>query len=262
MRIVITSLTYALIFARIAAAEPQAVVRAPEPRVCIGYDPVHLWNNLILVNNVAKEAYCFEGYAFLAHDVAGGRWFHSTNQSPIAGYCCPLPEGVLTSEHVFVDAICPDNFVATGARTSPESPSIGKPAIEIRCTKIDTHRYYLESATEAWNVGWLNDLTGETLDYLRGGTRQQTTRNLIPAGLRYGLLRHSQTLWNISGCVGYPWGSVLVGRVGGSGCSGYRFRQVFLRGNEGLRSGQPLQIFPNCRALDNPFKPDASCMRD
>ena len=251
-----------LIFVCAAAAEPWNGWNSPQPRVCVGFDAHHQRWGVLSVNFVSREDYCVDGYALMSHGHVSGRWYLAANRFILEGNCCPLPEGVLTNQHIFVSDHCPDNFVVTGGRVTPGQPATEfAPQIELQCTKINTTHYLLGPPSQGWFVGWGRELFPEYLSRLRGVTIQHTAWASIPAALRFGLLRKNLTNFGSGGCVGYPWGSVLTGRIGND-CENMTFRRILLRPKEEDTRPVPLQVFPACRALDNPFDPNASCLPD
>jgi hypothetical protein len=71
----------------------------------------------------------------------------------------------------------------------------------------------------------------------------------LPPELRFGIGRDSFLVWG-SGCIGYPWGSVLVGV--GRGCEGARFSEILTADKEPLAR--------RCAGVTDIYSPDAACI--
>ncbi len=245
--------------------QPRAETTTPEISeqtldVCSGYDPLqNHWGPWGKQNGRTGEDHCPPGEAFLAHDyVAGSRW-QPINAFSIAGYCCKLPKGVLSEEHVFAAEQCPEGFVITGSRaeTVPDQSgnSTGRAVTySFRCTRIDTTRFTLGPPSQGWGVGLPNDTWEQLAHLLRYGARENlTTRGRLPIALRYGLFRTGPSTWGVSGCVGVPWGSILTGRIN-KYCFGHIFRELR------YKDTSPVKTYPDCLTVSSPFDVNPSCI--
>lgn len=217
-----------------------AQIPGSSPAVCIGYNP-----------DKDKWGYeansCPANHAYYAVDDPAGI---KGPGSKIAarGLCCQLPsKDILTKQHVFVDVSCPENHVATGAKNPNGKPESTK---YLRCTKINTKRYQLSEMTPSfyWGdgaAGW----QGSTV----------INRNTIPAGIRNAIGRTAVDHWDVDGCVGYPWGSLLAKKTS-KFCGGLYFRQLQFKGRAGdPRKGTPVKMFADCDSVsdaENPLAPE------
>ncbi len=123
----------------------------------------------------------------------------------------------------------------------------------MRCTKINTARYQLGEARPGayWGsgaAGW------------KGATR--ITWDNIPAAIRYANGREEQHRWDVDGCIGYPWGSLLAEKHS-KYCSGMMFKQLQFKGLDGdPAAGTVVKMFPDCddvANIDDPQK--ATCVK-
>lgn len=230
-------------------------------KVCVGWNPDAGDFQTLAVGEATPEAFCPDGYALVGTDVQAGQ-DRAFDRYPIGGDCCPLPPGALLPLHRFVENECPPSFVATGGRLKPirgAPPPVTVPPLkweeleyELRCTRIDTKRFKLGPPLPAVRVGWGKDPTQAFMDWVWGRAEVMTTRDHAPAAYRYALGRKSVGTWKGDVCAGYPWGSLLVKRAG-IRCSHLYFSQLL------FLSGEPVKIFPSCRALTDPFDPHADC---
>ena len=204
---------------------------------CIGYDyQKDRWG--------VEHQYCPADHAFYGvDDPAGVKG--PANRIRAVHACCPLPsKDILTEEHVFVSEECPENFVSTGSKQSGTGPDTEH---LMRCTKINTDRYALseERPSVYWGTG-------------SAGWQEGSDRILwenIPASLRYSAGRQSKEKWDIDGCVGYPWGS-LLSKKSSKYCSGLYFKQLQFTGKAGdPAAGTAVKMLPDCQEIeqvDNP----------
>ena len=84
----------------------------------------------------------------------------------------------------------------------------------------------------------------------------------IPAGIRYAHGRRPDKKWDVDGCVGYPWGSLLTGKTT-KYCGGFSFSQLQFRGQTGDPvEGTPVRMFPDCEDVVNLDDPaNARCSK-
>ena len=212
------------------------------PYVCVAYNPgsVGKWGK--------PWGPCPKGYALLAMDDAAGPAYEQA-QISVDGICCRLPSpDILTDEVAYAAAECPDGFIATGAKAGAEPCRICKK--ELHCTRINANRYQLGSVTPG--AYW-----GEGLSMR--GLKMRAELALAPVGFRYALGRWTISRWDLDGCVGQPWGSLLINKA--RKCQSLRFRQLQYRGsgNDPL-PGTPVKMFPDCKYLPNVFDPSAGCV--
>ncbi len=158
------------------------------------------------------------------------------------GVCCPLPnDDVLTDISKIETKACAPGYVVTGSPPASE---------KFRCTKINDERYLLGEETDGayWGSGF-------------SGRRQKRRIQLveIPLAIRFGISRTGFSNWEIDGCIGIPYGSLLV-RPGGEFCSDSKYRQLLYKGAPGdPPAGTPVKMFPDCGALENVYSPLGGC---
>lgn len=230
--------------AKVSLPPVEAVaVAGMNPGVCVGYNPE---------KNAFGEEWrsCPAGYAFMTADDAAG----PAGPARIIGAhgaCCPLPANdMLSEQHVFSEDACPEDHVATGAKGLEKGHSGAK---YLRCTRINTDRYQLGEMTPG--IYWGNGFAGWQ------GSRRIEWED-IPAGLRYAAGRQNADRWDIDGCVGYPWGSLLAKKES-KYCAGMLFRQVQFKGAPGdPPAGTPVKMFADCDEITNVNDPvNARCVK-
>lgn len=182
---------------------------------------------------------CPTGYAYMTADDPGGP-VGPARVVGVHGSCCPLPaDDVLTEQHVFTEDSCPEDHVATGTKGLEKGRDAAK---YLRCTKINTARYQLGEMTPG--LYWGNGFAGWQ------GSRRIEWED-IPAGLRYAAGRQNAERWDIDGCVGYPWGS-LLSKKETKHCGGIYFRQLQFNGAQGDPvAGTPVKMFADCDEVKN-----------
>ena len=219
-----------------------------QPKICVG-EYGGKWGRNSRETIVDGVAMCPPGHAIYGTSTVVGSPAES-KYIHVRALCCPLPStDILLQEHLFVEVECPDGFVVTGVSPRQECDTcVGR----LRCTKIDQSRYELGPETN----GSLFSVA--PLDY---PWKEETVRRFdeIPAGIRYGLPRLSQHAWEHSGCVGEPYGSLLVGKRN-KRCKGIKFRQLFFAENAGTRKGMPVPMFPVCEKLSSKYSKDPQCI--
>lgn len=183
--------------------------------------------------------FCPAGYAFYGVDDPAGE-VGPVSIIPAVGACCPLPSAdILSDEHTLSVDLCPENTVATGSLSTHHD---GKTIELLRCTRINTARYQLAPAEPAkyWGTGAAGWLGAEEIPWTS-----------IPVAIRSAQGWWGQNGRDIDGCIGYPWGSMLVGKST-KYCSGYSFRQLLFRGAPGdPLAGTPVKMFPDCEAAES-----------
>lgn len=215
-----------------------------EAKLCLGY-------------NFKKDTWGSENIACPPHHAAYGSDDPAGVRGPAekirAGLvCCPLPSNdILSRRHVYVRQECPENFVGTGGKR------LGKPGefvYLLRCTRINRKRYQLASTAPGryWGdgaAGW-------------EGSKRVRWDNIPPA-IRYAHGRSSSDHWDVDGCVGYPWGSLLSGKTS-KFCGGFSFRQLQFGGLPGdPPRGTPVRMFPECEHLANLETPtETKCIKN
>ncbi len=255
----------------VAAADVQVV---PEAQICLGYDPENdSWGAKGIVADhkgwryagLDEHGWCPKGHAFVSVRRPSGRRRDGAH-IPVVGTCCPIPRGVLLDEHSYDATRCPANSIATGVQVEQGSTAgkkceqgnekcreqILKESYLLRCTKIDRERFQLGPSRAGLNWGWYRHFTNQF--------EQWTTRNLLPVAMRYSIGRINKHWWQHGGCIGYPWGSILVQKHG-KGCPDFQFSQLQYRGKApDPPAGTPVQLFPNCSSLSSRFDPQATCI--
>ena len=228
------------------------------PAVCSGFhyaagqdaDDQEVWGQ-------PESGVCPRGYA-----VYGARpWTEAHYSSPeyvaMRVSCCKLPSAsILIDEHIWVEHRCPANFVATGAQypcypNKPRDCQPEKKLRKMRCTKINTELYQLGEVTQGayWGVG-----------AIQWHQKLRVMKANIPAAIRYSMGRKSKFRWMLSGCAGYPFGSLLVGK-GSKRCHDLEFRSLQYRIKGAiLDAGDPVQMYPECRSISSPFEKEPECL--
>ncbi len=196
------------------------------PFVCVGYLPLarkHKWGEV---------SECPPNYAVIST-------LRDSRQQVDA--CCRLPHpDILTERRIFTPGPCPEDSIVTGF----EYPSM------FQCTTVNTDRYRLVG--DAKGVHWGFGRARHEEEY----SIQKTD---IPISFRGALGRKSFQHWDHEGCVGYPWGALLVSRSHG-GCGSEQYRRLVYRGIEGdPKAGTPVAMFPECVSGVNAFDPNAGC---
>ena len=212
------------------------------PRTCVGFNhKKNAWGY--------EYGLCPSGHAYYGVDDPAGAEGPAEAIS-VATNCCSLPaEDMLTESHVFATEECPINYIATGAQTNKKSES---KEIRLRCTKINTERYQLGEMTPG--IYWGDGAAGWK------GSKRIAWDN-IPAGIRYAQGRVSKDKWDIDGCIGFPWGSVLT-KKSSKHCSGFSFRQFQFRGIEGdPLAGTPVKMFAICNDIGDVDDPNGKDCR-
>jgi hypothetical protein len=213
-----------------------SVIPNSTPSLCIGFDPKDkTWGY--------ERSMCPTNYAAYAVDDPGG----PERSGPTLDaqlVCCPLPSSdILSEEHVMVEESCPSGYIATGST----GYGCGRECVKkLRCTKINSERYQLGEVTAS--VYWGNGHAG-----WKGSKRIEWEE--IPPGMRYSVGRISADKWNIDGCVGYPWGSLLT-KKSSKYCRGWYFRQLQFAGKAGdPEKGTPVRMYPACFEVVDHDKP-------
>jgi len=170
----------------------------------------------------------------------------------VYGTCCPLPAGdILLQEKTAAVRECPDGYVATGAEGMAEVPDANKPK-HLTCSKINTARYQLGPSTPGiyWGFGHTH--------------WQKPVRILfeeIPAALRYAVGVRAYGYWNERGCIGFPFGSMLVAKNGFE-CHQTYYRELQYRGLPGdPPAGTPVPMLPDCDELSDLHTPHPACIK-
>lgn len=255
----------------VAAAEPGGASPLPAPSpfavpgVCVGYNPVAKdWGLVGSVPYTGEGSDCPEGFAFInAHFVAGQ--IRDAEFIPVRGICCELPKGALTTEHVYSVTECPADTVVTGARPDPaynfscpegwdkcEKRWLSIPQ-QLRCTRVSP-RLRVSAPTPSWVLGYAAEVRTWRADRAR-----HVALPMLPPAIRYAIARKNQYGRHDTMCLGFPFGSSLVGKTE-KGC-GFLWGQIQYRGLPGdPAAGTPLKTYPDCLALSDPFDPNAKCI--
>lgn len=243
---------------------PPPIKQQSSAKVCTGFDSERQRWGPVKVDAANSEANCPSGSAIMAYALVARSHRSRAPEFPIEGYCCPLPDGALTSEHTFDEETCPEGSVVTGGkqeRTESESPQ-GREKYLLRCTRLNSVQFRLASTRRGRKIGGVRDTFAENVRHLLGDTTDNVTWSEIPLALRYGILRVGPAEWESGGCIGASWGAVLVSRSG-SECRELSFREILPkinRGEDQSTSSQSIRVYPECDALSAPFAADASCL--
>lgn len=219
-----------------------AIASAESMPVCIGYDSIHERWGMLFNEQKSLEQICPEGMAVVSHQQQSSNY-----QLPEAN-CCPLPADALLPEHHWVIGRCPEGSVVTGGRV--DTLKVEGSRIEFRCTRINQAKFTLSSEATLLRLDTMNEVLTSLINILGVHSIEITSLAKIPVELRYGITRVSRTRWT-GGCIGYPWGSLLVER-GPDGCDGSSFRELLTKDGERLTM--------NCRTVSGIFDPQASCI--
>lgn len=192
---------------------------------------------------------CPVGYAIFSVGAPSGPLNRHPSRIHTSIHCCPLPSSdILTGETVTADSRCPKNFVATGLifRNDKTQPN------PLVCTRIDARRFRLGPAVPAVYYGFSSMYWKE---------KRRIMKSEIPPGLRYGVGRRSRTRWRPNGCIGYPFGSLLVEKSG-KRCANFKFRQLQFAGKAGdPPSGAPVPMIADCELVTDLLKKNPKCIR-
>lgn len=220
---------------------PGIEVAGMDPQMCIGYDSLKKsWG--------ADTGLCPANHAFYGVDDPAGA-SGPAKKIKVSMACCPLPaKDILSDKHVYSTQECPKDHVATGSKEEGSGDNLVR---SMRCTKINTYRYQLGDATQG--VYWGDGAAG-----WRGSKR--IAWDNIPASMRYAHGRQSVNKWDVDGCVGYPWGSLLTSKRS-KNCSSFSFRQLQYSGNllSDPVAGSAVQMIPKCQEVKNADSPTAEC---
>lgn len=242
----------------VAAAETSNAIL--NTQVCSGYNPLRgNWENIATTPDFRLESFCPEDSAIMAVGFVLGPSRPGENVQ-VVGRCCPLPKGILFKEHLYASVECPEGFVATGVK-SQVGPDLCKAGWEdckakwdsashlLRCSKVDPSRFVLGEAS-----------SGKILGFhlmLEPGKESYTSRGRIPLGFRYGVIRSSLYEIEGGGFVGYPWGSLLTGKLGKNQ---FVFRPLVWKNSPG---GEPtVKLYPDCVSLKNELSPYPICVAE
>ena len=244
---------------------PTTFAQELTPRVCIGYNPEK--QNWELVGEQAihrQEDHCPKDYAFMRVAWVPGQP-HGGKSVAVRGTCCPLPVGILTDTHYWESEHCPANTVATGSRAEMQveydKNGDWHYAVKkwenithyLRCTKVDTRRFQVGPLAETLSIGFSFDLDRLLL------STGYTNESRIPIGIRYGVTREGLYRLDSGGCIGYPWGSLLTGKL--HKFCGFEFRSIEYKGIPGdPPRGTPVKVVPDCISLDDPLSPTPKCI--
>ncbi len=237
------SIAFALALAATAWAQEPA-----HPKPCLGYNPfVHDWGfNWKSDVQICAGSY---GYFSLKNPRQAGPW----ERVVLSDNCCPLPtdDMLLPARFVTIDT-CPENFIITGVQRGGGKMNWG--GVLVHCVRLNTERFQIGAKVPG--VFW--GVSSELALWYRSLPRNVMRANL-PASIRYGVGRRGLTDWDISGCVGIPYGSLLVS-LGGRRCADYLFARVDYRGRPGdPPAGTPVAMLPPCDRLSDIFDEHAVC---
>ena len=219
-----------------------------EPKSCIGFNPENgSWGaQLRPTTHLCPKHYAFFG---AAKPLSPNR----DRRAAALGQCCPLPaEDILLDREVFMVDSCEEGMVATGVRVPPASESA---QAEIRCTALNTARYQLGKA--APGALWGFDLASAPYFWKEHLVLKAAD---LPPAIRAGLARHDFREFSANGCVGLPFGSLLVAKYG-KRCKHFYYRELQYRGAPNdPPAGTPVIMYPRCRYIADPFSPEAKCI--
>ncbi len=205
---------------------------------CVGYSPSRKsWQ-------ITTREICPAGYGIMASDSFGPYRFGPPGYVSLNPHCCRLPfDDILTDKHI-VNIIekCPEGTIMTSGM------DICGAHCTVRCTYINTDKYYLGPEKPAIYV---EDPEEEGVG--GQGSSKKIMLNLVPAALRDVVTRWTFTEFGTDGCVGDPYGSLLV-RKSQRQCSGMFYRQLF------YKDGTPVPVLPHCDKISDAYDPNAKCL--
>ena len=267
------SVFFALAPAAIAALpEPQAsgdgeagAIQSLEPQgLCIGFDPVSkTWGD--------KEAgsgsgLCPPDHMIVSAASVGALRWDSPDRVIIFSTCCPLPKGILIADETYAPERCPEETVATGtiALQSDALTEDTRLKILLRCTHIDSSRFELGPPEPGLRITLFQERIGKfTTMFTSWYGRKRFTPKMnwleIPVAARYGVGRRGRNKWSDEVVAGSPFGAGLSARLG-KFPSDFLFRQIRFRRKNSNETPTAVPLFPSCRAIDDPFSPDARCV--
>ena len=217
--------------------------------VCNGFAPLNESSGAV---GEWGERYgnCPPGYAYFANQDPGGSRPPGGAAIPVTGSCCRLPfDDILTDRHVYdVLERCPDDSIVTGTGVDRLGQCIDH--CVVRCTYINTGKYRLGEERSAYY--WTLPSSGNQWG---GGSATSLRLDEIPVALRAGVARFDQVQFDTDGCVGVPFGSLLV-RKQSKNCDGFFYRQLFFADNK------PVPMFPKCDRLTGLYEPHSGCVND
>ena len=190
---------------------------------------------------------CPKNYAFYATLPSSSPRDSLPEDVSLVGFCCPLPaQDILTTNEFIEREQCPENSVATGL-ANVDCEDCRNALI---CTEINTQRYELSTVTPG--VLWGNSST-----FWKHRRRVQFGE--LPPGLKYGVSRRNKYTFVFAGCIGYPFGSLVVGKRN-KRCQGILFRQLMYRGMFGdSPAGTPVKMYPDCNVVTSLFSTEPVC---
>lgn len=226
-----------------------------QPQTCIGFFDLQgspVWG-------VPKDGVCPPQHAVYGALIMQSTRWTSSKKVGVIPVCCPLPApDILTDEHHWVFEHCPANSVVTGSDVTCGGEFRGVDSFgevcerRIRCTRVNTVRYQLGERTGGAIWGNSSNQWQESMHFLKAS---------IPASIRYALGRYNRYYWGTNGCVGYPFGSLLVEKRGGL-CRGQRFQSLEYQGLDGdPPQGTAVQMFAECDAISTYMNPQSRCIR-
>ncbi len=182
---------------------------------------------------------CPQGYAAIESDLK-----HSS--------CCKLPDDALEkgSDRWVDGGACPPGTTMTGfPDTEHPLPPSACPGCRqpVQCTAINISKYRLlpSQPGRMWGEG----------SRLARGVRH-LSHSEAPPGIREAIGRQGWQQWDSWGCLGQPWGALMVAR--GPTCEQSRFSQLVPLGVDEA-TVPPLFPFKNCRIQPDTFDPFADC---
>lgn len=241
--------------AGVCSAQAEDPSEAPSrigAQVCNGFNPDSgEWGDI--GTELGGDSFCSRGYALMSFAYYGGT-APTAAAVRVNGSCCALPPGALTDEHQFSLEECPEDHVATGTRAVGSKDSPGGGQQYLRCTKIDTTRFALGERRAARRMGLEIEYLANLKDTFLGRDARSIPRTAVPVSLRYGLLRESYSRWHYNGCIGEPFGSLLVGK------RTKRCDDVVFRALVDKVAGAPVAVLPPCKRVDDPLSPVTRCI--
>lgn len=234
--------------------------------VCVGWDPEHSRFGTPRLTGFdgqrqISEYLCPKGFGIFSGELPLGP-DRAGRMIPVIGDCCPLPPDALLDEPYTEHAVeCPDDQIIIGGRME----KVGwdpwwEQTFFIRCARINSARYELGNPTAAVRAGPTMSYSSELFMSIVGMSTERVSYLQIPAGVRYGIGRLSATEWKAEVCVGFPYGSLAVGKHGKQ-CNEQSYRQLLYRGVDGdPPAGTPVELFARCEAIEDPLSPSPRCI--
>ncbi len=188
-------------------AEPiRSQTGEPTLPICTGLAADGVVAPIALSRSVPATIVCPPASAIVAHKSVTAPMYLPVASAPLDVSCCPVPVDALTDDVQWVEDVCPEGYVGTGARGIDAQSRFDRLRSAkgvrlkflLRCSRINEQVYALGTPTDGWTLGPDADPLPTFFAVPFGHARSRTLRSRIPVGLRYGILRSSMTAWPLT----------------------------------------------------------------